>query len=847
MPEQVAPYSNTQLYSKGNMALVNGSIWRYKGTSATTTGRSTIYRGEFIEADWENVGAQLARADIEAAMVEASCAGKYWRWNAGGTAVEYAAGTGGSGLSDGNYGDVTVSGTGTVITINSDTVTNAKSANMATQTIKGRNTAGTGDPEDLSATTVRTILNVANGATANDTNANLRDRATHTGTQSADTITDGTTNKVFLATERTKLSGIATSATANDTDANLRDRATHTGTQLASTISNFNAAALSAAPAETTTTEGALILGATAKTTPVDADFVGLMDSAASNILKKLSWLNIKATLKTYFDSLYPSGSGTSSGTNTGDETGAGIRTKLGTTTVGANINTLTNPSAVRWVRVNADNSVTARTAAETLSDIGAQAAGTYATGSGSASGTNTGDQLVFKTIAVTGQSNVVAANGSDTLTFKAGTNITITTDAVTKELTLNASGGGISDGDKGDVTVSSSGAVWTINNGKVTLAKMADMATASLIYRKTAGTGAPEVNTLATLKTDLGLTGTNSGDQTSVTGNAGTATALQNARQIGGVSFDGTADITPQNISPANEATDTTCFPAFFISATGNLQPKTNANLTFNSNTASLACTTFVGALSGNATTATNLSGTPALPNGTTATTQTAADNSTKLATTAYADTGLALKANLASPTLTGTPLAPTAAAGTNTTQIATTAYAMSAAPNSSYRTILDSSGSHTAARVAGTYAIGQGDPLAISGTGTLYPINVIYIDSADYPTVNGLAPKLRIRAQLFCNDVAPTGTYTFALHPITRPVTSGAAGLCIYVVGAAVAGSPATVISAPVVDSSNQVVGSDFTLPANGHYVIGMVQTGTVAASAHMHISASLQLRNA
>src|SRR6185437_2393266 len=40
-------------------------------------------------------------------------------------------------------------------------------------------------------------------------------------------------------------------------------------------------------------------------------------------------------------------------------------------------------------------------------------------------------------------------------------------------------------------------------------------------------------------------LSGTNTGDQTSVTGNAGTATALQNARTIGGVSFDGTANIT--------------------------------------------------------------------------------------------------------------------------------------------------------------------------------------------------------------------------------------------------------------------------------------------------------------
>lgn len=56
---------------------------------------------------------------------------------------------------------------------------------------------------------------------------------------------------------------------------------------------------------ETTTTAGALINGATGKTTPVDADYIGLMDSAASNILKKVSWANVKATLKTYFDTLY--------------------------------------------------------------------------------------------------------------------------------------------------------------------------------------------------------------------------------------------------------------------------------------------------------------------------------------------------------------------------------------------------------------------------------------------------------------------------------------------------------------------------------------------------------------
>lgn len=47
------------------------------------------------------------------------------------------------------------------------------------------------------------------------------------------------------------------------------------------------------------------INAAPAKTTPVDADLFGITDSAASFILKKLTWANIKATLKTYFDTLY--------------------------------------------------------------------------------------------------------------------------------------------------------------------------------------------------------------------------------------------------------------------------------------------------------------------------------------------------------------------------------------------------------------------------------------------------------------------------------------------------------------------------------------------------------------
>lgn len=52
-------------------------------------------------------------------------------------------------------------------------------------------------------------------------------------------ISDTADKRYLLDAERTKLTGIATGATANDTDANLKNRANHTGTQLASTISDF--------------------------------------------------------------------------------------------------------------------------------------------------------------------------------------------------------------------------------------------------------------------------------------------------------------------------------------------------------------------------------------------------------------------------------------------------------------------------------------------------------------------------------------------------------------------------------------------------------------------------------
>lgn len=508
-----------------------------------------------------------------------------------------------------------------------------------------------------------------------------------------------------------------------------------------------------------------------------------------------------------------------------------------------------------------------------------------------------------------------------------------------------------------GPVTGSGTGSFATTITAKaVTLSKMDDVATATVFYRKTAGTGAPEVQTLATLKTDLGLTGTNSGDQTitltgDVTG-SGTGSfaatigankvtfskfvAAGAASMVGATAAGDFAELTPTQsrtvmglgtsaiidtgtsgtkvplLDAANTWTLTQALASaaslqmnvgtsdarsgvnFFGSAnnnygiyqadggqlgvgpTGALNPVDGTIVTaralrfvgpsaggggfiFETVAAAAAVPTVVAEILGSngnmrlagTLTATNVSGT----NTGDQTSIVGITGTIAQFNTAVTDADIAIAARTISTTAPLQGGGDLTASRTLTIDAATTSLpgSMSAqdktrldAHAAFYRCLIDSSGHITAAAAAGTYGMPQGQALAISGTGTAYALNALYIAAADYPAIGTLTAKLRIRVMLYCNDVAPGVTFTIGLHPITRPATSGGLGLCIYTIGAAVASSTVA-IATPAADSSNvAVTAADIALPADGHYVIGVVTSGgALAASSHVHISAVLQLR--
>jgi hypothetical protein len=439
-------------------------------------------------------------------------------------------------------GDVTGSGTGSfAATIAADSVTLAKMANIATASFLGRVTAATGDPEVLTGTQATTLLDTftsllkglvpaSGGGTANFLRADGSWAAPAGGgggdMLAANNLSDLTAK--YTGKDNITLHGadIASAATVNlETATGDLVDVTGVTTITAITLSEGHERTVRFTGALTLTHGASLVLPGAANITTAAGDFA-VFRGYATGVVRCVNYTR--------------AASAPASGTNTGDQT----ITLTGDVTgsgAGSFAATIAN-NAVTYAKMQ-DVSATDKLLGRVTAGAGdveeiactaagrallddANAAAQRTTLGAAASGANTDITSVYLD---NNGLKIKDSNATHGLIIAPGSDLTVdrtlhfTTGDADRTVTINGNTTltGTNTGDQtitltGDVTGSGTGSfAATIANDAVTFAKMQNIATATFLGRNTAATGDVEELSVATAKSLLNLTGTNSGDQT--------------------------------------------------------------------------------------------------------------------------------------------------------------------------------------------------------------------------------------------------------------------------------------------------------------------------------------------
>jgi hypothetical protein len=361
------------------------------------------------------------------------------RWETNNNDWRVVAASRATAIADGDYGDVTVSSAGATWTIDNDVVSDAKLRNSGALSVIGRSANSSGDPADISATAA--------------SDAVLRESGSVLG---FGTIATG---------------GIANNAV---TDAKLRQGgALSVIGRSANSTGNVADIAASAASGAVLRESGSVLGFGTVAT-------AGIADAAVT--LAKMA--NLAA------------------GTVIGRQIDAGTGAPVALT--GAEVGELLRLSTAQSVAVSGtvnDQTLNDDTTVLRLTPTGSQ------TVTGMTGGTS-GRLVLVENVAGSGNTIILASLDAGSLTanrFRTPQAINVSLgfresalfrwDATNGDWRLvgrSFAGFSLTDGDKGDITVSASGATWTIDNDVVTDAKLRNSSALSVIGRSVNSTGDP-------------------------------------------------------------------------------------------------------------------------------------------------------------------------------------------------------------------------------------------------------------------------------------------------------------------------------------------------------------------
>jgi hypothetical protein len=413
----------------------------------------------------------------------------------------------GGGITDGDKGDITVSSSGATFTIDNDAVTYAKIQNVsATNRILGRDSSGAGNIEEITPANLRTMINVEDGATADQSASDILSLLSDQNIATTGSLTIGT-DIIHSGDTDTKISFTTdqiTAATAGTTRLTVSDSAIQLSLN--------------------TTVAGSFTMAAT------NSNFI-VNNNAGSNVFTVNS----------------SSGNVTTSGTVDGRDVAAdgtkldGIESGATADQTASDIKTLLQSDKLTASEI-ANDTITAVQLANNSANVNVIADGA----------------VTFAKIASVSQNRIAGRVSSGS--------------GVLEELTAANVRSMINVAD---------GATNVTNNNQLT--NGAGYITATLTNEQVQDI----VGGMLTGNTETGITVTyQDGDGTidfvvgtlnqDTTGNAATATALETARNIGGVSFDGTANINLPGVNTAGNQNTTGTSGGFTAGSASNLNSGT-------------------------------------------------------------------------------------------------------------------------------------------------------------------------------------------------------------------------------------------------------------------------------